>query len=1269
MTTRNLLASNIFHWPLIIILALVLLPSKPLTAQIYPPDGLRMPGQWNDWNNSTGMGGDFDLQRVSTGTLRWKTTFQFTGETGTQDFKFASTSFGDPWGNQWAGNTSVSINSLEAFSYGTPSEPNNSIFLTNGNWYTVIFRDNGYENTQAIFMETQQAPAPIVSVMQNPLLPEAGEAVSITAMLPQAPGPDEFFHLRYTTDAWQTSQTLLMASGDDNTLEAELPGYPSETHVEYYVFSSVFEQITQDHDLLTIALNNNSGANFSYIVDQQVECGQQTALITTDPAFPMEDIPVTLFFNATLGNGGLFNHEGDVYAHTGVITSESSSSSDWKYVKTDWGENTPETMLTRLEDNLYSLTINNIRDYYGVPDGEDILLLAFVFRSGEPDEHGNYREHKNTDNSDIFVEVYEAELNVKILSPDRNAPLVSPSQLMAICVEALENETISIYLNGGHLTTETTSSLTWPLPLQTLEPGLHWIRATASDGSNTATDSVSFYLRGPVVVQELPQGVINGINYIDDTTVTLVLHDPPGLKQFVFAIGDYSDWLPSDENYMKRTPNGQHFWVTISGLEPDTEYGFQYYIDGEMRLADPYVEKILDPWNDPWIPSTTYPDLKAYPFGKTTGIVGIMHPGRSAYQWEVPDFTPVALNETQQDLVIYELLVRDFIETRHITDVLDKLDYLQDLGVNAIQLMPIMEFDGNESWGYAPNFFFATDKYYGTREAYKQFIDECHKRGMAVILDVVPNHAFGQNPMVNMYFDPTAGEFGQPLPENPWFNEQAPHPYSVGYDFNHENPYVREFFKRVFEYWLVEFNADGYRIDLSKGLTQNYSGDDMGQWSAYDQSRIDILTDYYNHIKSVKPNAYVILEHFAHNDEETVLANTGMLLWGAMHERYQQVAMGYQENSDLSWAYHGNRGWNFPNIIDYMENHDEERLMFEALTYGNSSGSYNLNDTLTALHHMQMAAVLFLSIPGPKMIWQFGEIGYDYSIFYGGDRTAPKPPRWDYWDIPERQHLHRVYRAMIDLRSRDAFRFGQFSHDFGGLGKRAWISHESMNVVVAANMGVNGFDMTPGFHHGGTWYDYFTGESFEVSDPGGHFFYFEPGSYRVFTNTPLPRPFYHLNILVKSQADELPLENAVVKLERAGNRITGQEGTAWFIQLPGEFDLEVSLAGYNTYQATVVMNDDLDLVIYLDPGDDVFIDEPLVSDQLRVYPNPAREKFIVESSPGATISIYTLSGSKVMSIFANDAKTSVNTSQWGPGIYIVRAVSNQGSHTKKIVVK
>ena len=138
-------------------------------------------------------------------------------------------------------------------------------------------------------------------------------------------------------------------------------------------------------------------------------------------------------------------------------------------------------------------------------------------------------------------------------------------------------------------------------------------------------------------------------------------------------------------------------------------------------------------------------------------------------------------------------------------------------------------------------------------------------------MDIVVNHAFGQNPMVRMYFNPDAGDYGQPTAENPWFNETPRHDFNVGYDFNHESALTRNFFKRMMRHWINEYHVDGYRFDLSKGLTQNYTLGNIGAWGAYDQSRVNILTDYYNDIQANEPGAYVILEHLGDNSEETAL--------------------------------------------------------------------------------------------------------------------------------------------------------------------------------------------------------------------------------------------------------------------------------------------------------------------------------------------------------------------------------------------------------------
>ena len=518
-----------------------------------------------------------------------------------------------------------------------------------------------------------------------------------------------------------------------------------------------------------------------------------------------------------------------------------------------------------------------------------------------------------------------------------------------------------------------------------------------------------------VKTASMPAGLNHGINIIDNSTVTLVLFDKDkngNRKDFAHVIGDFNDWtLSNDEkSQMIRDESSGVWWITLSNLDPNKEYAFQYYIGksgGEtFRVADPYSRKILDPDNDKYISSATYPHLKPYP-EKAIGIVSVFQTKSESYNWHVIDFE---LSDRDY-LDILELFLRFFSETGDINGALGKLDYLESLGVNAIELMPVQEFDGNDSWGYNPAFFFAMDKAYGTDRMYKEFIDECHKRGIAVILDVVYNHATGANPYARMWWDTSNNKTSV---ENPFFNVNAPHPYSVFHDFNHDAQIdgkfiVRDFVKRNLLFLLEEYNIDGFRFDLTKGFTQKNSTESSA--SNYDASRVAILKEYNNTIKEVNPNAYVILEHFADDREETELSNEGMMVWRNMNWQYGQSAMGHKEDSGFTRTYYGTvRPTN--SLVSYMESHDEERLAYKQVTWGNGIIKTSLSARMSQL---ATNAAFFFTVPGPKMVWQFGELGYDISIEQNG-RTGKKPIKWDYLEVSERNSLLKTYSTLINLR-------------------------------------------------------------------------------------------------------------------------------------------------------------------------------------------------------------------------------------------------------------
>lgn len=338
----------------------------------------------------------------------------------------------------------------------------------------------------------------------------------------------------------------------------------------------------------------------------------------------------------------------------------------------------------------------------------------------------------------------------------------------------------------------------------------------------------------------------------------------------------------------------------------------------------------------------------------------------------------------------------------------ERLDYLKELGINALQLMPIQEFEGNLSWGYNPSFFFAPDKFYGTKNELKNLIDEAHRRDMVVLLDMVLNHAFGQSPFVRLFNE---GDYGAPTEDNPYLNAVARHPFNVGYDYNHESPYTKALVDSVNAYWLSEYHVDGFRFDLSKGFTQVISGSDVEAWSRRDESRIAIWKKIYDRIKTNNPEVYVILEHFAANDEEKELADYGMVFWGNMNGVFREMGKGASRN--FEGAFYQNRGWTHNHLLAYMESHDEERVMFDMLNYGATS-PVNLTNLTEAINLKQLLTAFYFSIPGPKMIWQFGEFGFDLEL--NNDRLGIKPTRWEYLNDPDRIRLWNLYQAFISLK-------------------------------------------------------------------------------------------------------------------------------------------------------------------------------------------------------------------------------------------------------------
>jgi 1,4-alpha-glucan branching enzyme len=841
-----------------------------------------------------------------------------------------------------------------------------------------------------------------------------------------------------------------------------------------------------------------------------------TQPITVEPVTPTQYDSIVVFLDATQPDASeLLNYTGTVYAHTGVTTNLGT----WQHVIGSWGNNTNQPALQRLGTNLYKLTVGYSRTFYSVTNPtEQISQLDIVFRSADGSKQTR---------PDIFVNLYEPGLTLVVQNPSVSVsfgdPLRSPAfvkqgETVPIVVNAVTLGTtvsnIKMYVDGSEVSQTTNDTINYDFVYSDYSVGAHTVSVIGVPTSGDA-DTASFvmFCNPNINYSSLPSDLRLGLNYTSTTTATLALFAPH--KSFVYVLGDFNDWKVSTDYFMNcdSVSTDSVIWWTELTLSPGNEYAFQYLVDGKIRTTDPYCEKILDPWNDQYISSTTYPNLKAYPTGKTESVVGIVQTAQNEYQWQVANFERPA----KEKLVIYELLIRDFSTQKNFQFLIDTLSYLKSLGVNAIELMPIMEFSGNLSWGYNPIFHTAVDKFYGTANKLKEFIDLCHQNGIAVILDMVLNQADNLSPLAKIWWDDINN---RPATNSPYLNPIAKHPYNVFNDFNHESSATKYFVDRVNEYWLTKFKFDGFRFDLSKGFTQTFNTD-VGAWSAYDQSRINILKRMADKIWEIDDSAYVILEHFAANNEEIVLSNYGMMLWGNHNYDYNEATMGYTSNfSGISYK---NRGWTFPHLVGYMESHDEERLMYKNLQYGNSSGDYNIKNLSVALNRMKLAGAFFFTIPGPKLLWQFGELGYDVSIDFNG-RTGEKPIRWNYLGDERRAKLYKVYQALIKLKTDyDAFSTNNFTLNVSTSMKKINLFHSSMDVFIVGNFGVTELSTNQNFSSTGWWYEFFSGDSINVTNLTESISLL-PGDFRIYSTSKLFAPEPGILLDVDKFDEAIPTE-------------------------------------------------------------------------------------------------------------------------------------------------
>ena len=872
----------------------------------------------------------------------------------------------------------------------------------------------------------------------------------------------------------------------------------------------------------------------------------QNATLSTSPETFNEDESVTLIFSGI--NTSLWGVN-DLYLWAWFFKNGVESGGP-NVGNGEWSNSNEALKLSNNGDGSYSFTLTPQTFF----NDSGITKMGVLAKAKNAESLGS-GERKT---QDFLIDVGKIQMN--ITSHTGNVILVDANidtEVRAVMTSkgAQEAGNYSSYYNGVAIETNQGGYPNYAVDLNVAEDGILRIEGSPFGSSETAEKEISVYVTPTVPEEAIPEGLEEGINYNSDTTkATLVLNAPN--KRYVYVAGSFNNYTTSNTYLMKKDPTSGLFWLELTGLTPAEIYHYQYWVydtspitgsPAIVKTADPYSTLVLSPFDDDYIPETTYPNIPTYPVGQSREIT-VLQTGQSDYNWQVTNFNKPA----KEDLVIYELLIRDFDENRSFQDLINQVSYFKNLNINAIQLMPIMEFEGNESWGYNTAFHLALDKFYGTPTKFKELVDTFHQNGIAVILDLALNHAFGRTPGVRMWMDdPDENGWGDPSTENPYFNPEAKHSYSVGSDFNHQSDLTKYFTKRVIKHWIEEYKIDGFRWDLTKGFTQNCGPNDDGCTNNYQADRVAVLKEYADYSWSLDPNHYVIFEHLGSDNEEREWANyrlddgKGIMMWGKMTNPYNQLSMGFGSDASIERIRSESRGFNGKRLVGYAESHDEERLMYRNLQYGNSSNSnHNIKNLNTALSRMSALGAVSLLVPGPKMIWHFGELAMQQSLntcpdgTVGDCRLDIKPQlQWDenWLNVAQRKQIYDNWSMINSLkRNNEVFRANSAISPYNNnnLLQRIYVWDDNLsdtslkNVVILANFDVNTQSIPAGFPYVGSWYDLMDNSTFEVNNTNQGVS-LQAGEFKIFGNQQAALSQSTLNLIKGLQLIQNPVNNRI----------------------------------------------------------------------------------------------------------------------------------------------
>lgn len=730
-------------------------------------------------------------------------------------------------------------------------------------------------------------------------------------------------------------------------------------------------------------------------------------MFTTSPVpLQQSSADVKIYFDPAQCNVAALKTATALYAHIGVCLE--GAPNEWTHVKTNWGQNLPANTFKKLSDGRWELAIGDINTYFGLSASEKVANIAVIARTASG----------GAQTEDVFLPVVGEGFAISFTSDASSLVIDKPTEI-TFSLNATENAKLSITVNGKSIgSADNAKSLTKSYNFAT-KGEFATVVATASNGSQSLTESMTVAYPEPSVQENYPGGkpVMGAVKQADGSVIFCIAAPQ---KLSAILVGSWDDYQTLGKNVMRyQDYNGnRYFWVKISGLANDKYYPYYYLIDGNIKVSDPCAKLVLDCYSDKWMPSGIWAEeMPQYPYEKLDNVMLAVYRGDiDDYDWD--SATLKFKTPDTRSMTVYEILLRDFTGDGSdqngktygtFRTALPKISYLKELGVNAVEILPVMEFNGNSSWGYNTNNYMALDKVYGSPRDMRDFVAECHRQGIAVILDIVFNQSDGLMPWYQMYS----------VGSNPFFNQTAPHAYSVLNDFNQGNPVLQDYWHQVLRYWMEAYKVDGFRFDLVKGLGDNnsYSSASDAATNAYNANRVATMKVLHDVITSVKADGIHINELLGTTQEENANFANGEIGWNNVNGASVNYAIGNINNGGTKGFYSPNWDKTFGGSLSYAESHDEPRLAWKIKDSGVSDLKYSTTTPKeSAIRRLGSVAGQMLLSPGAQMIWQFGEVAADYKQGSDLEKLRAIAPLWNYFDNSVRAGLAENYKALCHLR-------------------------------------------------------------------------------------------------------------------------------------------------------------------------------------------------------------------------------------------------------------